>query len=381
MHPSRLITLALPYILVLAACSSDAPAPPYDHGVIDTASALDQGPGADAPIVPLDAGVELPVDLGSDTTWPPGFAPAPKNVPAGYLCTIPPDYVDKGGDPVNPPCEVEADRFSDRDHLVMPTYLKVVTWNIEYGKKADEVKQALTTHSKLVDTDVLLLQEVPRYDKGSDPQGINLARELAQVMKMDYVFAVEWDRRLVSDQVGEHGLAVLSKYPIGNVTQIRHTPLFNAYGEKKHFGGRATLGVDLAVGGKRVRVYCSHLCTRDPTGLGRAKQGDEILTDAALSSRPPHQVLGGDLNTFVCNPKLFDCNNPPTAEPVIQNILKDGWTNLLPTFNDWTQSGLGFFPQRLDWLFGKQVTSVSFVVLQQISAADHVPVVAVITVP
>ena len=47
----------------------------------------------------------------------------------------------------------------------------------------------------------------------------------------------------------------------------------------------------------------------------------------------------------------------------------------------WTQLGVGFFPQRLDWLFARQATPVSDKVLQGITAADHVPVTAVISVP
>ena len=371
---ARLLLLAP----LLAACSQTEQPPPLDSAPPDLrheAIAPDAGPPLDLPPA---------VDIGPDadaSSWPDGFSPQPRNVPAGYLCTIPADYVVTGGDPVNPPCEVEADSFSVTDPNVMPSGLKLVTWNVEYGKKAAAVTSALTTDLDLVDADILLLQEVPRQDKESDPPNINLARDLAQALKMNYVFAVEWDRRLQSSQGGEHGLALLTRYPIGNVELIRHTPLYNFYAEKKHFGGRATLGADILVGGVRVRLYNAHLCTRDLIGTGREKQGAEILADATLAGRPQAQLLGGDLNTFLCNPQLLTCNKPPWAEPVIQLFLNDGWSDLLPSFNSWTQMGVGLVPQRLDWLFARQATPVSGQVLQGVSAADHVPVSAVVTVP
>jgi endonuclease/exonuclease/phosphatase (EEP) superfamily protein YafD len=86
------------------------------------------------------------------------------------------------------------------------------------------------------------------------------------------------------------------------------------------------------------------------------------------------------LNTFLCNPWLFTCNEGLWAEPVIKDFLSDGWTDLLQGFNGWTQQKLGL-EQRLDWLFSKGVTPSAYWVLQQITAADHVPVVATVTVP
>ncbi len=313
---------------------------------------------------------------GSGGGWPTGFTPTQPNLPPGYLCDIPPDYVQNGGDPVNPPCQLESDQLSDRNRFDVPLSLKIVTWNVEWGKDSVGVSTALLTEPALIDADILLLQEVPRNDKEGYPPNINLARQLAQQLKMNYVFGVEWDRRLDNDQEGEHGLATLSKYPIGNALLIRHTPLSDFYQEKSHYGGRATLALDLVIGDERVRVYNAHLATRDFTGQGRAVQGDEILADAHLAGQPTVQLLGGDLNTFLCNPLLATCNDPAAAEPVIVNVLNDGWTDLLPTFNSWTQLGLDFFGQRLDWLFAKQVTPALWDVLQDVDPADHRPVIA-----
>lgn len=297
-------------------------------------------------------------------------------MPSGFLCDIPPDYVDSGGDPVNPPCELESDSFTDRDRFSVPAVLKIVTWNVEWGKNASLVLAALSSEPGLVDADIMLLQEVPRFDNQGSPPNINLAREIAQQQKMNYVFGVEWDRRLNPSEGGEHGLSILSKYPIGNAELIRHTPCYDHFADKGHFGGRATLAVDLAIGDERVRVYDAHLGTRDVTGDCRALQGDEILADAHRAGQPASQLLGGDFNTFICTPMLELCNDPDYAEGVIRNLLADGWLDLLPTFTSWTQLGLGLLKQRLDWLFAKQVTPDSYAVLQEVLMCDHVPVTA-----
>jgi endonuclease/exonuclease/phosphatase family metal-dependent hydrolase len=379
-----LMVRALVLLFLAAGCGNSMPPTPLDQR-IDRAAPDRAAPdlAADRPIV-VD---QRPPDLvladlpPPDRGWPPGFTPTAVNVPAGHLCNIPSDYVAKGGDPVNPPCDVEADTLSDRDPATVPLSLKVVAWNVEYGKQADAIRKALLKEPDLVNADILLLQEVPRYDGESNPPKVNLAREIAVELKMNYVFAVEWDRRLKAAQAGEHGCVVLSKYRIGNVTQIRHTPLWNFYGEKQDFGGRMTLGVDIVVGAARYRVYSSHLCTRDYTGAGRAKQGAEIRKDAALPTQPVTKIVGGDLNTFLCNPTIQTCYAPPWAEPVVKDFLADGWTDLLPKFGSWTELGIGVLPQRLDWVFGKGVTHVSHAVLQQVRPADHVPLVATFTVP
>lgn len=378
-------------VLGLFACESSSTPPPGDSGldlardqaITSPEAGRDAGPPreAAAPDQRLDG--PATTDRGPDAaSWPTGFTPVTPNVPTGYLCNVPADYVANGGDPVHPPCDLEAELLSDRDPAApKPAQIKVVTWNIEFGKKSAEIKQALLNDKDLVGADVLLLQEVPRHDLESAPPSIDLGRELAQLLKMNFVFSVEWDRRLVADQGGEHGTAILTKFPIGNVTQIRHTALFDFYALRKNFGGRNTVGADLVIGNERYRFYSSHFCTNDVTGSGRAKQGAEVRADAALVGRPAVQLVGGDLNTFLCNPLIAVCNQPPSAEKVVLDFLDGGWTDLLPGFNSWTELGRGVFPQRLDWIFGKGLTHHSHVVLQSVKPSDHVPVVTVVALP
>lgn len=340
-----------------------------DAGVDGGADAgRDAGPDAGGP----DGG---PFDGGTGDGGDPGFpwVPAPDFDPgATPLCDIPVDYVASGGDPVNPPCEVAAGRFTDRDPSVVPTWLKIVAWNVHLGQEAAAVKTALETHPDLAGADVLLLSEVPRNELKSNPPSIDLTRDLAQLLAMDYVFAVEFDRRLIPDSLGELGNAVLSKYPIGNVTQIRHVEQHDGngwYTDADRYGGRMTLGATLKVGSGWVRVYATHLEVRlasgDLTGTGRAAQAAEIRADADLPERASVQVVGGDLNTYLCVSFLSDCTKPPQAEPTIQDFVTAGWSDATQGWDGFTALG-----GHLDWIFYRGAPGVTGAAVNP-NGSDH----------
>jgi endonuclease/exonuclease/phosphatase family metal-dependent hydrolase len=181
---------------------------------------------------------------------------------------------------------------------------------------------------------------------------------IARALSMHWVFAVEWNRQLRDGERGEHGVAVLSRWPIGNAVLIRHTPVNDWYAEDTLFGGRPTLGVDLKIRDRLVRFYASHLDTRGGDD-GRAMQGAEIRADAAREGAPQIQIVGGDLNTWTCNPLVADCTQAPEAETVIEDFLAEGWSDATDGFNGHTHVGAGFFPQRLDWLFLRGASGVA----------------------
>ncbi len=124
-----------------------------------------------------------------------------------------------------------------------------------------------------------------------------------------------------------------------------------------------------------MRVYASHLCTRPqfPNDDPRAVQGAEIRIDAALAGRPLVQVVGGDLNTWTCNPANSDCTSSPDAEAIIVDFLADSWGDGTAGYNGRTQLGEGFFPQRLDWLFVKGAAVTPGIALTDVDGSDHLP--------
>lgn len=321
-------------------------------------NASDAGNDADAGPPPgVDAGSPEP-DAG---TWE-----IADFVPVGPLCEV-----SDGGDPVRPSCRFAAGRFTDRAPGFVPQQLTYVTWNVKYGAESAKVLDTLKADATLANADFIALQEVPRDDLASKPARVDLARAAAQALKMNYVFAVEWDWRLHPDKTGEHGLAVLSKYPLGEAALLRHAPQHDWWSADRRYGGRATLAVTALVGGKRVRVYSSHLDTRGGQA-GRAAQGAEIRAHAQGPDQPALQLVGGDLNTWECNPALSNCSAAPAAERVVQDFLGT-WSDGTPQYTGHTQLGVGLFPQRLDWVFQRGLSTISGGCFTSAPGSDHLP--------
>jgi Endonuclease/Exonuclease/phosphatase family len=256
--------------------------------------------------------------------------------------------------------------------------LRVVEWNIERGIEFDKIKLLLTdkqgfiseVHGEattntnaekakdevlraqmdvLQSADVLVLNEVDWGMKRSDYRAV--VKDLADALKMNWAYGVEFvevdpkilgtqsfanvenqDERKALDDLfsvdktrllGLHGTAILSRYPLRDVTLVPFQ--YQAYdwynGEKKYGkmeagkrkgasllfgeeivrevrrGGRtnliATIDIPDLPGGQ-VTIVAAHLENRT-TPQGRVKQMDEILDFIKPIAHPV--VVAGDMNT------------------------------------------------------------------------------------
>jgi endonuclease/exonuclease/phosphatase family metal-dependent hydrolase len=277
-------------------------------------------------------------------------------------------------------------------------FLRATMWNIERGIEFDGIRISLTEPDKfgkyieekkdpkskpltaealtvvknqldiLRPTDVFVLNEVDYGVTRTDYR--NVARELAQALKMNYAYAVEFleidplnlglekvdmeDKTAQADiqksfeadksrYLGMHGTAVLSRYPIRKAT-IRSLPVCYDWflGEKKEIskleagkrkganlafmeritrevrrGGRTTLIVELAVPESptgAVTVVAPHLETKCKPEC-RRKQMAEILGWIRSEKNP--LILAGDFNTSATD------TSPTSVSKVITNRLKD----------------------------------------------------------
>ena len=280
----------------------------------------------------------------------------------------------------------------------MGLFLRATMWNIERGIEFDGIRISLSEQDKfgtyieqkkdpkskpltmeelsvvknqleiLKPTDLFILNEVDYGVTRTDYR--NVARELAQALKMNYAYAVEFleidplnlglEKVTVEDKtaqeeiqksfapdksryLGLHGSAVLSRYPIRKAT-IRSLPVCYDWflGEKKEIsklesskrkganlafmerisrevrrGGRTTLIVELAVPESptgAVTVVAPHLETKCKPEC-RRKQMAEILGWIRSETNPV--ILAGDLNTSGSD------SSPTSVSKVVTNRLKD----------------------------------------------------------
>lgn len=277
-------------------------------------------------------------------------------------------------------------------------FLRAVMWNIERGIQFEGIRTSLTAPEKfpkyiddtkdpkskpltpaelsvvkdqldtLKSTDLFILNEVDYGVTRTDNR--NVARELAQALKMNYAYAVEFleidplnlgletvkleDKDAQADiqksfepdkarYLGMHGTAVLSRYPIRKAT-IHSLPVCYDWflSEKKEIsklesgkrmganlafmeritrevrrGGRTTLIVELAIPESptgAVTVVAPHLETKCKPEC-RRKQMAEILRWIRAETNPV--ILAGDFNTSASD------TSPTSVSKVITNRLKD----------------------------------------------------------
>src|SRR6185295_978707 len=102
----------------------------------------------------------------------------------------------------------------------------------------------------------------------------NVARDYARALGYFYVYATEFvelpgDRGATGPYdppLCEHGNAIVSRYPLGNVRAIRHAAQRSWYTppefpdpDEPRLGGRIAITADARIGDRLVRLYSLHL--------------------------------------------------------------------------------------------------------------------------
>ena len=189
-----------------------------------------------------------------------------------------------------------------------PNSVRALAWNIERGNVFEGIVDALATHERMKDKDVLLLTEL---DYGMARSGNRfVARELAERLNLNYAFApvyiaLQKGSGVETEAEGEntksiHGLAMFSKWPMKNVHAV---PLPNGkdkmWGKEKRLGYLRALVADIEHPAGEFRAVTVHLdahCSR----AHRRKQMKIILDHLDTLPRLP-ALLGGDWNTTTFN--------------------------------------------------------------------------------
>jgi len=177
--------------------------------------------------------------------------------------------------------------------------LQVIAFNIERGFFWEDVASYIKDRREEYPATLVLLTELDRLH--SRTGDIFVADLLARELDMNMVYVtefVEYNDQTPENQ-GDHGNAILSPWPLSDVTVIRHKTMFDwsRFGQlqgEPRYGDRVTIGATIELtGGKQVRAYTVHLESNADT-IGKWIQMREILKDAKGYDLPV--VIGGDFN-------------------------------------------------------------------------------------
>ena len=298
---------------------------------------------------------------------------APPDVLSDRLC-------ESGSEPVFIDCRMEGANLAPAD-VAPKSALSVMTYNMERGLELDQQIALLTSSPAVPRVDLLLVSEV---DRGCSRSGHrNVPWELAEALGMNYVFAVEFVELPRASGPGgeileecEHGNAIFSRYPLGNVEQLRHTTnksWFENTGEPRR-GGRILVIADVKIGERFVHAVSLHFESSPADNEIQIAQATETAEHGL--GRPHPVVIAGDTNA----PFYFIDLLNPEASPkdlVTQAFFSRGYVDAhasLPYPGRETRENLV-----LDIIFGKDANLSDPAVCAKSACetlSDHLPVFA-----
>jgi len=179
-------------------------------------------------------------------------------------------------------------------------FVRVAAWNLERGKEVVSAASFLASHPALAESDVLLLSEV---DIGMERSGNhNVADELASRLGYDYVFGnsyVSFDgvRQGADNQLGLHGNAVLSRFPIRRFDNVSIFVTKDKFASSEpRLGHKKGLIAEIDAPFGPMAVVVAHLDSHG-SPRQRAAMLRDLLGALDAGGYPRSVVVGGDLNT------------------------------------------------------------------------------------
>jgi len=265
--------------------------------------------------------------------------------------------------------ELETGNFAiPRWLLYSPDSIRVVNWNVNRGLQLQRVIEFLASAK----ADLILLQETDVNARRT--HHLNIAKEIAQKLQMNYVFAREFQELTQGSRASPafHGQTTLSRWPLSNSRILRFQRQSNFWRPRwflpeiepfqERIGGRLALVSEANVVGKKVVTYNLHLESKGDDDLRRS-QLDETLNDARRYGSEIPVLLAGDFN--------LDVSNGLAASAFRRAQFHDAFADQhVPT-----TPGSFLDPGRsIDWIFTSGPTRVSQPQVHRlISASDHFP--------
>jgi endonuclease/exonuclease/phosphatase family metal-dependent hydrolase len=270
---------------------------------------------------------------------------------------------------VNSTQEIETGSYV-RPHFVVcpPNCIRILSWNINRGLQLQRIIEFLESAR----ADLILLQESDLNARRT--HHLNIAKEIAQKLEMNYVFGREFQELTQGSRASPayHGQATLSRWPLSGARIIRFRSQSNFWNPhwflpeispfQERLGGRLALVVEANIAGKNVITYNLHLESRGDDGL-RCSQLGETLDDARQYPAKTPIVLAGDFN--------LDVSEGAGATALSQAEFQDTFANHhVPTTPDsFLEKG-----RIIDWIFTRGLApSSDRKVHRSVRASDHYP--------
>ena len=260
--------------------------------------------------------------------------------------------------------------FSTADSRAPGHEIRVISWNINRGEQLDGVLEFLSR----TPADLILLQETDVNARRTQYRSV--AREIAQALRMDYVFGCEFEELSQGDRNSPayHGQATLSRLPISesHILRLRRQSGFwrprwyipRIPRLQRRIGARMALVSHISWLETQLIVYNVHLESRGNDAL-RCSQLAEIVQDVQRYDSAVPIIVAGDFN--------FDLSKPPAASLLAVSPLDSPFQSgsVRPTT---TLSRLGR-ARTIDWILTRgPLTSLGGELHDSVLASDHYPV-------
>ena len=243
--------------------------------------------------------------------------------------------------------------------------LKIVSYNIRWrsGKELQQIIHWLKAAGSSQPA-IIGLQEVDRARKRSG--SANHAKRIADEMGMHYAWATPHAAERGKREEEETGVAILSSYPLTDVTRI----VLPNPGP----GGRlrVAIGATTHVGKTPVRVYSVHGETR-LAERKKVEQQRAVLDDLEKFPKEMPVIILGDFNTW--------------EAPAIQNFRKlytaAGFETPFPDDESTFCQKIVFvdLKLKLDWIWVRGLTPQSYGIDRSLKVSDHFPLWTVARFP
>jgi len=266
--------------------------------------------------------------------------------------------------------EIEVGNFAPRRLVLWPPgSICIVDWNINRGLRLNGILDFLAG----VRADLILLQESDLNAKRT--HRLNIAREIAQKLEMNYVFGREFQELTQGSDRSPayHGQVTLSRWPLSNPRIIRFERQSTFWRPRwflpdieplqERIGGRMALVTETTVGGRMLVSYNLHLESRGDDRL-RCSQLEECLKDSLRYKSGMPIVLAGDLN--------MDVSRIGADRALSQALFQNAFSQL----PDRTTPAHSLFDRRrvIDWVFLRgSVKTRCACVHTLVTASDHYP--------